>query len=122
MLSNNALHSLSTDAPDILTLAILAIALIISLRILDYMRRTVLYWVRLAIRMGLWLAVGGLGFYVWRRGFDQSVEDFGFVWGFLQGLGVEGERIGGQKARGRARDAERMTGVGRRGRTRGAGW
>lgn len=81
-----------------------------------------MYWVGLAFKMGLWLAVGGLGWYVWQRGFDQSVEDFGYVWGFLQGLGDAGERIGGQKARGRERDARRMAGAGKRGRTRGAGW
>lgn len=122
VLSNNALHSLSTDAPDILTLAILAIALIISVRVLDYMRRTIMYWVSLAFRMGLWLAFGGLGVYVWQRGFDQSVEDFGYIWGFLQGLGNEGEWIGGQKARSRETDAWRTAGAGKRGRTRGAGW
>lgn len=86
------------------------------------MRRTIMYWVGLAIKMGLWLAVGGLGVYVWQRGFNQSVEDFGYVWGFLHGLGNEGERIGGQKARGREMDARRMAGAGKRGRTRGAGW
>lgn len=122
VLSNNAVQSLSTDAPNVLTLAILAIALIVSLRVLDYMRRTIIYWVGLAIRIGLWLAVSGLGVYVWQRGFDQSVEDFGYVWGFLQGLGDEGERIGGQKARGRERNAKRMAGANNRGRTRGAGW
>ena len=107
------------------------------------------------MRMALWLTVGGVGLYVWQRGFDQSVEDFGYIWGFLlvifsdslfplspcfggrrtistrgsltpksfrQGLGDEGERIGGQKARGRERDARRMAGAGKRGRTRGAGW
>ena len=122
VLSNNAVQSLSTDAPNVLTLAILAIALIVSLRVLDYMRRTIIYWVGLAIRIGLWLAVSGLGVYVWQRGFDQSVEDFGYVWGFLQGLGDEGERIGGQKARGRERNVKRMAGASKRGRTRGAGW
>ncbi len=86
------------------------------------MRRTIMYWVGLAIRLGLWLTVGGLGVYVWQRGFDQSVEDFGYIWGFLQGLVNEGERIGGQKARGRERDARRMAGASKRGRTRGAGW
>ncbi len=86
------------------------------------MRRTIMYWVGLAIRLGLWLAVAGLGMYVWQRGFDQSVEDFGYIWGFLQGLGNEGERIGGQKARGKERDARKMAGAGKRGRTRGAGW
>ena len=119
VLSNNALQSLSTDAPDITTLALLAVALIISFRVLDYVRRTILYWVGLAIRLGLWVAIGGLGLYVWQRGFDQSVEDFGYIWGFLQGLGYEGERVGGQKARGKERDARRMAGTNKRGRTRG---
>ena len=81
-----------------------------------------MYWIGLAIRMGLWLTVGLLGVYVWQRGFDQSLEDFGYVWGLLQGLGDEGERIGRQKLRGRERDARRMAGAGKRGRTRGAGW
>ena len=119
VLSNNALHSLSTDAPDILTLAVLAVALIISFRVLDYMRRTILYWVGLAIRLGLWVAIGGLGLYVWQRGFDQSMEDFGYIWGFLQGLGHEGEKVGGQKARAKERDARRLAGVSKRARTRG---
>ena len=83
------------------------------------MRRTILYWIGLAIRLGLWVAIGGLGLYVWQRGFDQSVEDFGYIWGFLQGLGYEGERVGGQKARGKERDARRMAGTNTRGRTRG---
>ena len=81
-----------------------------------------MYWVCLALKMGLWIIVGGLGVYVWQRGLERSVEDFGYVWGFFEGLGNEGERIGGQKARGRERDARRMAGAGRRGRTRGAGW
>ena len=80
-----------------------------------------MFWVGLAIRMGLWFAVGALGLYVWQRGFDQSVEDFGYVWGFLSELGDQGERIGGQKARGKERDARRMAGASKRGRTRG-GW
>ena len=83
------------------------------------MRRTILYWVGLAIRLGLWIAIGALGLYVWQRGFDQSVEDFGYIWGFLQGLGQEGERVGAQKARGKERYARRMAGTNKRGRTRG---
>ena len=69
----------------------------------------------------MWFAVGTLGLYVWQRGFDQSVEDFGYVWGFLSELGDQGQRIGGQKARSKERDARRMAGASKRGRTRG-GW
>ena len=121
-LSNNALHSLSSDSPDILTLGILAAVLIISLKALDYMRKTVIYWISLAIRLGMWIAMVGVGFYVYQRGVEQSVEDFGWVWGLLAGLGEQGGEIGGQKAAARERAARSMAGYGPRRRTRGAGW
>lgn len=86
------------------------------------MRRTIIYWISIAVRLAAWVAVLGVGMYVWQRGFDQSVEDFGWVWGLLMGLGEEGERIGTQRARGREGAARKMASGGRRGRTRGAGW
>lgn len=76
----------------------------------------------MAIRLVMWAVVAGLGVYVWQRGVEQSVEDFGWVWGLLAGLGEEGKKIGGRKAAGRERDARKMTGSGPRRRTRGAGW
>ena len=76
------------------------------------MRKTIIAWIALAIRLGMWLVVGFVGVYVWQRGVEQSVEDFGWVWGLLAGLGEEGERIGGKKAQGRERDARRMRGPG----------
>lgn len=121
-LSNNALQSLSSDAPDLLTLGILAAILFISLKVLDYMRKTIVYWISVAIRLAMWGTVAGVGIYVWQRGAEQSVEDFGWVWGLLAGLGEEGKKVGGQRAAGRERDARRMAGSGPRGRTRGAGW
>ncbi|KAL2043530.1 hypothetical protein N7G274_003837 [Stereocaulon virgatum] len=122
-LCNNALQSLSSDTPDILTLVGLAVVLLISFKALDYMRKTIIAWIALAIRLGMWLVVGFVGVYVWQRGVEQSVEDFGWVWGLLAGLGEEGERIGGRKAQGRERDARRMRGPGAgpgKRRTRGA--
>lgn len=119
---NNALQSLSSDAPDLLTLGILAIVLFISLKALDYMRRTIVYWISLAIRLGMWAALIGAGIYVSQRGVEQSVEDLGWVWGLLAGLGEEGGKLGGQKAKGKQRAARRMAGSGPRRRTRGAGW
>ncbi len=121
-LSNNALQSLSSDAPDLITLGILAVVLFVSLKALDYMRKTIIYWISLAVRLGMWGAMIGAGFYVWQRGLEQSIEDFGWVWGLLAGLREEGEKIGGRKGAGRERAARRMAGSGPRGRTRGAGW
>ncbi|KAL6717980.1 hypothetical protein ACLMJK_004065 [Lecanora helva] len=121
-LADNALHSLSSDSPDLLTLGILAVVLIVSLKTLDYMRRTIIYWISLGIRLGMWAALIGAGIYVSQRGMEQSVEDFGWVWGLLAGLGEEGEKIGGRKAVRSERAARRIAGSGPRGRTRGAGW
>lgn len=74
----------------------------------------------------MWGVVAGLGFYVWQRGVEQSVEDFGWVCGLLAGLGEEGKDIGGRKAAGRERDARRMAGSRQTPRQRqrmgGAGW
>lgn len=117
-LSNNALQSLSSDSPDIVTLLILAGVLIASLKVLDYMRKTIMYWVSVAIKLALWVVVAVVGVYVYQRGLEQSVEDFGWVWGLLAGLGEEGQRVGGRKAAYRERDAREM--AGKRGRTRGA--
>ena len=121
-LSNNAIQSLSSDAPDLITLGILAAVLIISLKVLDYMRRTIMYWMSMAIQLGMWVAVAGTIFYVSQRGMEQSIEDFGWAWGLFAGLGEEGGKIGGRKATGKERAARRMAGSGQRGRTRGAGW
>ena len=86
------------------------------------MRKAVIGWITFALRFGAWISVALVGIYVYQRGFDQSLEDFGWAWGLLQGLGEEGEAVGRQKARGRERNARRMAGAGTRGRTRGAGW
>lgn len=61
-LSNSALKSLSSDTPDILTLVGLAIVLIISFKALDYMRKTIIAWIALVIRLGIWMLVGFVGF------------------------------------------------------------
>lgn len=83
------------------------------------MRKTVVYWIGVAIKLAMWSTIAGVGFYVYQRGMEQSVEDFGWVWGLLQGLGEEGQRVGSRKASYKERDARRMKGGGQR-RTRGA--
>ena len=96
----------------------LAVVLFASLKILDYMRRTIIYWISLAIKLALWASVAAVGLYVYQRGVEQSFEDFGYVVGFLQGLGEEGQKVGGAKAKYRERDARRVSA--KRARARGA--
>ena len=76
----------------------------------------------MALRLALWVGMALLGVYVYQRGVEQSVEDLGWVLGYLGGLEAEGDRIGQARARGKATDAGRMRGVNSRGRTRGGGW
>jgi len=118
-LCNNALHSLSSDTPDLLTLLILAAVLVVSLRLLDYMRRWVISWITFGLKVLMWVGMAGLGWYVWQRGVEQSLEDAGWVWGLLAGLEEEGERVGWRRAGRRERE---VCNAGKRGRTRGAGW
>lgn len=113
---------LSADAPDMGTLVLLAIVLFISIKFLDILRRTILGWIKMVLKLGMWVLVAAVGLYVWQRGLEQSLEDFGWALGFIAGLENEGERIGSMKASRRVRDANRIPTSGRRGRTRGAGW
>lgn len=113
---------LSADAPDMTTVALLAIMLLISLKLLNMLRKTIIYWISMAMRLTMWVSVAAVGLYVWQRGIEQSMEDLGWVIGFVAGLENEGERIGNLKASRRTGDARRIPTHGHRGRTRGAGW
>ena len=110
-----------SDTPDLATLALLAILLFMSLKLLNMLRRQVMYWISLGFRLALWTGIGLIGFYVYQRGLDQSLKDLGWLLGFLAQLGDEGEKIGQTKARGKAADARRA-GSRPKGRTRGGGW
>lgn len=123
LLNNYASPAGKTDSSSIFALLLLALILFITLRVLDYMRKTIIYWISLVIRLMFWIMVGLLVVYVYQRGPEKSFEDFGWIVGLLQGLGEEGERRGGQKATVRENEARRArAGAGGRGRTRGAGW
>ncbi|KAL9116666.1 MAG: hypothetical protein Q9187_006809 [Circinaria calcarea] len=111
----------TSDAPDLATLALLAFILFMSLKLLNMLRRQIMYWISLGLRLALWTGIGLVGFYVYQRGLDQSLEDLAGLLSFLAQLGDEGEKIGQTKAKRKAAEARRA-GSGPRGRTRGGGW
>ena len=86
------------------------------------LRRTIIYWISVALRLALWGGVALLGFYVYQRGVEQSVEDLGWILGYLGGLEAEGDRIGHSRAQKKATDARGVPRSGPKGRTRGGGW
>jgi len=121
-LSTILFSRLLSDKPDLISLFILAVVLFISLKVLDVVRRQVQYMISLALNALMWLGIGLLGWYVYQRGVEQSIEDAGYVFGLLAGLGDEGERIGKSKGRQKMRDSKSAGYGNPRGRTRGAGW
>lgn len=112
----------SPDAPDMATLALLAVILFISLKLLNILRQTILGWISVVLKLSKWTLVAAVGLYVWQRGLEQSLEDLGWAVGFIAGLENEGERIGNMRASRKTRDATRIPTHRPRGRTRGAGW
>lgn len=86
------------------------------------LRRTVIYWISLAIRLVMYVGVVIIGMFLYQRGVEQSLEDLGWFVGLLAGLGEQGEKVGHARAAGRAREARKIPKGSPRGRTRGAGW
>ena len=122
-LFNNALHSISSDSPDLLTLLLLGVILIVSARVLDYVRRTIFFWIAFAFKILFYTSLAGVGIYIWQRGIEQSLEDFVILIDMFEGMRGQAKRKGGQKARGYEREAERVQYGGRGGRrSRGNGW
>ncbi|KAL9007160.1 MAG: hypothetical protein Q9188_000094 [Gyalolechia gomerana] len=121
-LSTRLFRAALTEQPSLLSLALLAVLLVISLKVLDMVRRTVIYWISLAIRLVMYVGVVIVGMWVYQRGVEQSLEDLGWLVGLLAGLSEQGERVGHAKAAGRTREARKVPKSSPRGRTRGGGW
>jgi hypothetical protein len=72
--------------PDLVQILILAVILFISLKVLDYARRLIMFWVVLAFRLVFWGSLLGLGLYVYRVGVENAGRDLGWVWGVVMGF------------------------------------
>lgn len=76
-----------TTSPDITSLGLLLALLFISFKILGFLRRAVVYWVRMSIRMTFWgVVIAGLS-WLYGRGWDGAVEDLGGWAGALTKIG-----------------------------------
>ena len=94
--------SSTTTMPDLLSILLLAVILLVSLKILDYTRRMVLFWVSLAVRLLFWGALLGVGWYVYTVGVERAGREAGWVAGWVMGL-VEDFQRGVGEGRGRER-------------------
>ncbi|KAF2770957.1 hypothetical protein EJ03DRAFT_373280 [Teratosphaeria nubilosa] len=68
-----------SSKPDLATIALLLVIILVSLKILDMLWQTLLFWFRLMRRTLFWGVLVGLGLWVYARGVEGVVEDVG-VW------------------------------------------
>ena len=69
--------------PDLATIALLLIIVFISLKILNMLWQTVVFWVRLAARIVFWGGLVALAVWMYSRGPEGVMEDVGYwysVW------------------------------------------
>lgn len=78
--------------PDLISIILLAIILLISLKVLDYARRVIMFWVLLAFRLVFWGTVLGLAWYVYRVGVENAGRDLGWAWGVVVGFVEDWQR------------------------------
>lgn len=74
------------SSANILSFVILLLTLYISLRILNYARRVVMFWIMLVARLTFWMVLIGVGLWVYNVGVEQALRDAGYLWGVVQGL------------------------------------
>lgn len=80
------LATYSDSMPDILSVIVLLTILLISLKIVKYAFRVVMFWVLLAFRIIFWGSILGLGWYVYNVGIENATRDCGWLWGVLSGF------------------------------------
>ncbi|OOG01028.1 hypothetical protein ASPCADRAFT_401940 [Aspergillus carbonarius ITEM 5010] len=105
---------LTSSMPDLVSVIILALVLLISLKILDYARRLVMFWVNLALRLLWWALVLAVVWYIYSVGIEKTGRDVGWVVGVAGGF-VDGFRDGvegGRAVTGTAMAGGYVTGLG----------
>jgi Nuclear pore assembly and biogenesis len=82
---------------DIITAVILLVSIFVFFRVANYVRRIVMWWVFLFVRLAVLYGVLVVGLSVWGRGLDTTLRDIGSFWGYLEGvLRWMGREVGGQ--------------------------
>ncbi|KAJ5382920.1 Nuclear pore assembly and biogenesis protein APQ12 [Penicillium concentricum] len=80
------LSSYSSSMPDLLSIFLVAVILFVSLKIIDYAYRVVMFWVTLAFRVVFWGSIIGIGWYVYSVGIENAGRDLGWIWGVVYGF------------------------------------
>ncbi|ODM21964.1 hypothetical protein SI65_02808 [Aspergillus cristatus] len=93
---------LTSSTPDLVSVFLLLLILFLSLKILDYTRRMVLFWVWLVFRVVFWGVILAVGYWVYSVGVERAGMEAGRAFGVVKGAweeferGVDGSAPGGQ--------------------------
>lgn len=97
--------SLSTGTQDgsaLLSLGVLLITLYMGIRIMNYVRRTIMSWVWLGVKILLLLVLAQAAVYVNSYGWDRAIRNAGWLggigWGLLEDMLNQNQGQGGQRA------------------------
>ncbi|OJJ49699.1 hypothetical protein ASPZODRAFT_128207 [Penicilliopsis zonata CBS 506.65] len=117
---------LTSSTPDLLTILLLAILLLVSLKILDYARRLVMFWVSLAISVVYYASLIGAAYGIYyyatlEGGWDRAMNDAGWVYGLVQGF-VEDFQVSEAAAAGGYGGYKSARGQGRGQKNAYSGW
>jgi Nuclear pore assembly and biogenesis len=86
----------SSGMPDLLSILALVVIAFISFKVLDYIRRVVMWWIMLALKLCLLVVALQVGWYVSQYGWEKTLQDAGWAWGLLEGfIGETEAQIGG---------------------------
>ncbi|KAL2259379.1 hypothetical protein VTK26DRAFT_6969 [Humicola hyalothermophila] len=84
---------LLASSPNAVALAVLVVLAVAILQVLALVRRIVLFWTRLALRLLFWAALGLLASVVWQRGVERSVRDAAVIAARVGGWAVGVARV-----------------------------
>jgi hypothetical protein len=111
LLPSTGLTTLPTTPADLLSLTLLLLILFTTYKVVDYIRRMVMFWVFLVFKLIALLLCVQLALYLYTYGVEKTLRDLGWVVGWVEGLvenmmrqgqgqgqGQQGYRYGQQQA------------------------
>lgn len=80
------IRTMLSSPPDLFSVLILVFLFIISLKILDYTRRVIVFWVTFIFRLVFWSTIIGAGWYAYSVGLEKAARDAAWIFGLLEGF------------------------------------
>jgi hypothetical protein len=67
--------SILHSSPALVSVGIVLLSILITLQLLNWLRRIMMWWLRLLFRIAFWSVVVMVVSAVWQRGLEQTVQD-----------------------------------------------